>query len=100
MDLALDEGSGHFPDTVRASGRVPAARIFAPLIAPHGLLSAPDAYAKRLAHSLERLRRKGEARPVCMPASGALRLRAELGLVASALPGLINTRLETWESAG
>jgi hypothetical protein len=100
MDMTLTEGSGHFPDTVRASGPVPAARIFARIIALHELLSAPEAHAKRLARSLERLRRKGEARPVCMPDTGAFRLRAELGLVATALPGMINARLETWESSG
>lgn len=100
MDMQLHEGSVLFPCTVRASGPVPAAPIFARIIALHGLLSVPQAHAKRLARSLERLRRKGEARPVCMPDTGAFRLRAELGLVATALPGLINARLETWESSG
>lgn len=40
--------------------------------------------------------KKGEPRPVCLPVAGAYRLRPELGMVASALPGLVNAGLESW----
>jgi hypothetical protein len=33
--------------------------------------------------------------PVCLPVAGVYRLRPELGMVASALPGLVNAGLES-----
>ena len=86
---------GLFPCSFRA-GPVPAAPVFARIIALHRVLAAPEAHAKRLARTLDRLKRQGEPRPSCLPVAGAYRLRPELGLVASALPGLVNARLESW----
>ena len=86
---------GLFPCSFRA-GPVPAAPVFARIIALHRVLAPPEAHAKRLARTLDRLKRQGEPRPSCLPVAGAYRLRPELGLVASALPGLVNARLESW----
>tara|TARA_R110002050_G_scaffold179856_1_gene313404 strand:- start:184 stop:816 length:633 start_codon:yes stop_codon:yes gene_type:complete len=86
---------GLFPCAFR-TGPVPAAPVFARIIALHRVLVAPEAHARRLARTLDRLKRKGEPRPSCLPVTGAYRLRPELGLVASALPGLVNAGLESW----
>jgi len=91
-------GEAPFADLPRVyrSGPVPAGPVFARIIALHRVLAAPQAHAHRLARTLERLKRKGEPRPSCLPVAGAYRLRPELGMVASALPGLVNAGLESW----
>ncbi|KCZ93300.1 hypothetical protein [Hyphomonas johnsonii] len=91
--------SGLFPCTVRASGPVPAAPILARLAALQQVLAAPDAHARRLARALQRQRDRGEARPVALPMPRTHRMVPELGMIATALPGLIRTALESWDNS-
>ncbi|KCZ91750.1 hypothetical protein [Hyphomonas johnsonii] len=91
--------SGLFPCTVRASGPVPAAPILARLAALQQVLAAPDAHARRLARALQRQRDRGEARPVALPMTRTHRMVPELGMIATALPGLIRTALESWDNS-
>ena len=91
VDPFAEPPFGLFPCTFRA-GPVPAAPIFARIIALHRVLAAPEAHAHRLARTLDRLK----PRPSCLPVADAYRLRPELGLVATALPGLVNAGLESW----
>jgi hypothetical protein len=77
-------------------GPVPAAPVFARIIALHRVLAAPAAHARRLARALDRLKQKGERTPVCAPMASAYRLRPELGLVASLLPGMVMAALGIW----
>lgn len=88
-----------FPGSVRASGPVPAAPFLARVSALYKVLEAPERYAKRLAPSLARQQEGGDPRPVALPMASAYRLRPELGLIATALPGLLNFALEKWDNS-
>ena len=88
-----------FPGSIRASGPVPAAPFLARVSALYKVLEAPDLYAKRLARSLERQQKRGDPKPVALPMASAWRLRPELGAIATALPGLLNAALETWDNS-
>ena len=93
------DASGLFPGSVRASGLVPAAPFLARVSALYKVLEAPELYAKRLARSLERQQKRGDPKPVALPMASAWRLRPELGAIATALPGLLNAALETWDNS-
>ena len=97
-DVDLD-ASGLFPESVRACGPVLAAPFLARVSALYKVLEAPDLYAKRLARSLERQRKRGDPKPAALPMASAYRLRPELGLIATALPGLLNAALEKWDNS-
>ena len=93
------EASVVFPGSVRAYGPVPAAPFLARVSALYKVLEAPEVYAKRLARSLDRQRKRGDPKPVALPMASAYRLRPELGLIATALPGLLNAALEKWDNS-
>jgi len=93
------EASVVFPGSIRAYGPVPAARFLARVSALYKVLEAPEVHAKRLARSLARQQKRGDPKPVALPMASAYRLRPELGIVATALPGLLNAALETWENS-
>ena len=93
------EASVLFPDSIRASGPVPAAPFLARVSALYKVLEAPELYATRLARSLDRQRKRGDPKPVALPMASAYRLRPELGLIATALPGLLNAALEKWDNS-
>ena len=80
-------------------GPVPAAPVLARISALHAVLENPGVYAKRLARSLERQRKRGEPRPAVLPMASAYRLRPELGMIATALPGLLGAALENWDNS-
>ena len=63
-------------------------------------LEAPDRLARRMARHLARLKRAGEACPVCWPLDGLHRLDAGLGLIAAALPHAIAEALSGWYDSG
>ena len=88
------EASGLFPGSIRASGPVPAAAFLARISALYKVLEAPELYARRLARSLDRQRKRGGPKPHALPTASACRLRPELGLIATALPGLLSAALE------
>ena len=88
-----------FPGSIRATGPVPAAPLLARVSALYKVLEAPDLYAKRLARSLARQRQRGDPKPVALPMASAWRLRPELGIIATALPGLLNAALEKWDNS-
>ena len=77
----------------------PAPYRFALVSALYKVLEAPDLYARRLARSLARQQKRGDPKPVALPMASAYRLRPELGAVATALPGLLNAALETWDNS-
>ena len=93
------DASGLFPGSVRASGPVLAAPFLARVSALYKVLEAPDLYAKRLARSLDRQRKRGDPKPVALPMASAYRLRPELGAIATALPGMLNAALEKWDNS-
>ena len=93
------EASGLFPGSIRGSGPVPAAPFLARVSALYKVLEAPELYAKRLARSLARQQQRGDPKPVALPMASAYRLRPELGMIATALPGLLNAALEKWDNS-
>ena len=84
----------------RTCGPVPAAPILARLAALQELLAAPEAHARRLARTLERQRKAGEAAPMALPMTRTHRLPPELGAIATALPELLRDAFKSWESSG
>lgn len=90
----------HAAPVSRPSGPVSTAPLLQRIRALHRLLETPDTAAKRLARTIERLRAAGEPKPMITPPASAFRLGPELGALSVALPGLLNTALETWESSG
>ena len=88
-----------FPGSLRASGPVLAAPFLARVSALYKVLEAPDLYARRLARSLARKQERGDPKPVALPMASAYRLRPELGMIATALPGMLSTALEKWDNS-
>ena len=86
--------------TARTRGPVQAAPILARLAALQELLAAPDAHARRLARTLERQRKAGEAAPMALPMTRTHRMPPELGAIATALPELLRDAFKSWESSG
>ena len=78
------------------AGPVPAAPLIAHIIALQRLLKDPAPTARRLARHLAQMKARQEPRPVCPPSTGNFRLGAELGSVASALPGLVSRAVADW----
>jgi hypothetical protein len=94
------DASGLLPCTIRASGPVPAAPILARLAVLQLLLAAPDAHARRLARTLARQRRAGEAAPIALPMARTHRMPPELGAIATSLPDMLRAAFKSWESSG
>ena len=96
--------SGQFRDTFGSvlgpSGPVSTKPLIDRILALQKILKAPEAAAKRLARTLQRMKAKGEPKPMVGSAAGAFRLSAELGAVSTALPEFIRAALESWESSG
>jgi hypothetical protein len=86
--------------TARACGPVPAAPLLARLAALQALLAAPEAHARRLARTLERQRKAGEAAPMALPMTRTYRMPPELGAIATALPELLRDAFKSWETSG
>ncbi|MEH6807521.1 MAG: hypothetical protein V7651_01635 [Hyphomonas oceanitis] len=98
--LGPDMDSDGLATTTRACGPVQAAPILARLAALQELLAAPEAHARRLARTLERQRKAGEAAPMALPMTRTHRLPPELGAIATALPELLRNAFKSWESSG
>mgnify|MGYP003648720387 FL=1 len=98
--LGPDMDGGAMASATRACGPVPAAPILARLAALQELLAAPEAHARRLARTLERQRKAGEAAPMALPMTRTHRLRSELGAIATALPELLRDAFKSWETSG
>jgi hypothetical protein len=98
--LGPDMDRAGLATTARACGPVQAAPILARLAALQELLAAPEAHARRLARTLERQRKAGEAAPMALPMTRTHRLPAELGAIATALPELLRDAFKSWESSG
>ena len=80
---------------------MPTARLLARIRAVWRVMKAPDAFAIRLARTLQRIKAKDEPRPMAGPPESAYRLSPELGALATMLPGMLNAALEeSWESSG
>ena len=92
---------GTFGTSYGPQGPVPTARLLARIRAIRRVLKSPDSAAKRLARFIQRLKARGEPRPMAGHAQSAFRLSPELGALSTALPGLLNASLEaTWEESG
>ncbi|MEH6489905.1 hypothetical protein [Hyphomonas oceanitis] len=98
--LGPDMDRDGFAISTRACGPVQAAPILARLAALQELLAAPEAHARRLARTLERQRKAGEAAPVALPMTRTHRMPPELGAIATALPELLRAAFKSWESSG
>ena len=98
--LGPDMDRAGLATTARACGPVQAAPILARLAALQELLAAPEAHARRLARTLERQRKAGEAAPMALPMTRTHRLPPELGAIATALPELLRDAFKSWESSG
>ena len=59
-----------------------------------------DRRARLLARTLQRWQAKGEPKPYVLPMTRLHRFTPELGLIASALPMLINKALQDWPDTG
>ena len=81
------------------TGPVPAAPFLARVSALYKVLDNPDLHARRLARSLARQQKRGDPKPVALPMASAYRLRPELGMIATALPGLLSAALERWDNS-
>ena len=81
------------------AGPVAAAPVIARFRALLKVIRDPEGHALRLARVLRRWKARGEARPYIMPMGGNHRLRPELGVVSSFLPGLLNASLAQWPQA-
>ena len=64
-----------------------------------GLTPATPVPLPEGARSLDRQRKRGDPKPVALPMASAYRLRPELGAIATALPGMLNAALETWDNS-
>ena len=82
---------GGIPSGIPATGPVDAMPLMHRLAVLQHVLKDPAAHARRLARILERQRKSGGMRPVIAHTARGYRLRAELGTIASFLPGLLNT---------
>ncbi|MEH6488794.1 hypothetical protein [Hyphomonas oceanitis] len=98
--LGPDMDRAGLATAARSCGPVQAAPILARLAALQELLAAPEAHAKRLARTLERQRKAGEAAPMALPMTRTHRLPPELGAIATALPELLRTAFKSWETSG
>tara|TARA_R110001606_G_scaffold30757_1_gene94837 strand:- start:396 stop:992 length:597 start_codon:yes stop_codon:yes gene_type:complete len=98
--LGTDMDRDGLANTTRACGPVQAAPILARLAALQDLLAAPEAHARRLARTLERQRKAGDAAPMALPMTRTHRLPPELGAIATALPELLRDAFKSWESSG
>ena len=87
------EAAGH------ATGPVPAAPLLRRIAGLARILRAPDRYAVRLARTLERLRRAGATRPLCL-SMPTHRLHPELGLLAAGLPYQLADAWDRWTGSG
>ena len=74
-----------------------AAPLIARITALQRVLADPQAFATRLARILERQKKARRPRPVILPIGHTFRLKPELGLVASVLPGLLRLAFEDWD---
>ena len=98
--LGPDMDGSALASATRACGPVQAAPILARLAALQELLAAPEAHAKRLARTLERQRKAGDAAPMALPMTRTHRLPPELGAIATALPEILRDAFKSWESSG
>ncbi|MEZ5947011.1 MAG: hypothetical protein R3C13_02800 [Hyphomonas sp.] len=102
----VPEPSGALPECfrsftgARATGPVPAERLFRRWVELTRVLNSPDVYAKRLARTIRRWQAAGEPKPHVAPLDGRHRLPVDLGLIATALTGLLNKALGDWPDTG
>lgn len=90
--------SGDFSNlrTVRHCGPVPAMPLMRRAAVLLKLMKHPDAAARRMARQLERMKKRGEMKPHCLPLAGRHRLRPELALLAGAVRLQVNSALADW----
>ncbi|MEO1965194.1 hypothetical protein [Hyphomonas sp.] len=82
--------------TIRQSGPVLAMPLVRRAAGLLKVLKQPDAAARRMARLIERMKKRGEARPYCLPLAGRHRLRPELALLAGAIRLKVNAELAAW----
>lgn len=63
------------------------------------VMKQPDAAARRMARLIERMKKRSDARPYCLPIAGCHRLRPELALLAGAIRLQVNAALADWPVA-
>ena len=81
-----------------ASGPVSVASLMRRFEALARILPNPETYAVRVARIMERQRRAGAPRPLCLPIA-THRLKPELGAVAAGLPMLLADAFGRWNDS-
>ena len=64
------------------------------------IIEDPTRAARRMARLLAREKEPGALKPICPPQERLYRFDAEFGLIAAALPGLVNEVLPAWYDTG
>lgn len=60
------------------------------------VIKQPDGAARRMARLIERMKRRGETKPYCLPLAGRTRLGPELALISGAVRLQVNAALADW----
>nr|WP_321362025.1 hypothetical protein [uncultured Hyphomonas sp.] len=88
-----------FPEGLRgASGPVPVATLMRRFEALARILRNPEKYAVCVARIMERQRRAGSPRPLCLPIA-MHKLTPELGAAAAGLPMLLAVAFDRWNDS-
>ena len=82
--------------STRLSGPVPAMPLMRRAAVLLKIMKNPDAAARRMARLIGRMKRRGEAKPYCLPLAARGRLRPELALLTSAITLEVNAALADW----
>ena len=81
------------------SGRVSIKRFRNRIVALQKVIDAPEVHARRLARSLDKIRRAGEPKPLLEPSAVPSGLPAEIGLLHGGLAMELREALEGWDSS-
>ena len=92
------EGPDFPGGAARASGPVSIASLMRRFEALARILRNPEKYAVRVARVMERQRRAGAPRPLCLPMQ-THRLKPELGAIAAGLPMLLADAFTRWNDS-
>ncbi|MEZ5946920.1 MAG: hypothetical protein R3C04_08755 [Hyphomonas sp.] len=98
--------AGALPELCRSvtvasrSGKVDAIPVLVRWMGLLDVVTHRERRAKCLARTIQRWQAKGEPKPHVAPTAHTHRFSAQLGLIAMALPMLLNTALQAWPDTG
>ena len=82
--------------SARCSGPVPAMPLMVQAAVLLNIMKQPEPAARRMARMIERMKRRGEAKPYCLPIASRNQLRPEMALIAGAVTLAVNAGLADW----